>query len=404
MDLAKKANERLLYLDSARGFAALSVMIYHFIVAFELTSGLPNKAINPLHFFYYGQAGVLFFFIHSGFILSYSLTNREHKTRTSAYIRFIIERIFRIYPLFVFIVLISYILKQTLFPLGDVMYTTAHLQGYWKRDMNLDSLVNELVLIHSVDQEGTRRLIPQEWTAAVEIVIGLLIPLLLYFLRKIKWAWLYWLIILFVIKLLRFNTFLFDFALGVFLFYHMETIKKIWRRMPVQIKWLSAGAAILCFTCFFRFGSLFNPERVLIRPGVDHVIVSLGCSLLFCILISSARLQKLLSHTLLVHMGRICYSLYLVHMMILIFFGDYAVQLCHKFTGLPASICIILFFALYTASTFLISSITFRIIERPLNRFGKHVAKKTEKLVVSVESYLFQKIAPVRTNADKNDF
>jgi|GEM_PF-927853 len=391
MNSAIEARGRLQYLDSARGFAALSVMIHHFIVTFELTAGLSDRAINPTGFFYYGQAAVLFFFIHSGFILSYSLSNRVQITKSSAYIRFIVERVFRIYPLFIFVVLLSYALKQAFFPLSNPIYTTTHLRIYWVSKIDLIALVKELTLLPSINNGSTRMLVPQEWTAAIEIAVGLLIPLLLYFLKKIKRSWLYWLVVLFVIKILKFNTFLFDFALGVFLFYHMEEIKKIWRKAAVPIKWLLPGAAVLCFTCFFQFASLFNTDRVFIKPGVDHAIVSLGCSLFFCLLISSTVLQRILAHPWLIHMGRICYSLYLVHMMILILFSDYAVRLLRQVSGLPVSICILLFFIFYLTLVFTISLLTYRFVEKPLNLLGKRLAKKAALLVVSAENRFFRK-------------
>jgi peptidoglycan/LPS O-acetylase OafA/YrhL len=292
--------KRLLYLESARGLAALSVMIQHFIVSFRLIESAQSHSVNPVRFFYYGEAAVLFFFVHSGFILCYSLHNRLNKTGISASTRLTTERIFRIYPLFIFIVLLSYLLKKTIFPLGEAMYTTMHLQGFWSKSLDVKELVNELSLIHSVSQEGTRRLIPQEWTAAVEIVWGCWIPFLLFFLKKIKRSWMYWLVIIISIKILDLSSFIFDFALGVYLFYHMDRIKAIWQKTSPQMKWILFGLVILFFTCFFSFASLFSDEKVFTRPGVDHVIVSLGCGFFFCILLRAPTLQKLFSYPVLV--------------------------------------------------------------------------------------------------------
>jgi peptidoglycan/LPS O-acetylase OafA/YrhL len=390
MNLVKPAVERLLYLDSARGMAAFSVMIAHFIVAFQQTAAPFDKALYPFQLFCYGEGDILFFFVHSGFILSYAITNRLTQTKISSYTRFLVERVFRIYPMFIFIVLVSYLLKQTLFPLDLPLFTSRHLQGFWSRNVDLRALFNELALIHSVSQEGTRRLVPQEWTAAVEILIGCMIPLLLFYLKKVKWSWAYWLSILLFIKILGFNSFLFDFGLGVFIFYHSNLIKKTWQRLAIEAKWGVLALTIVFFTSFFRFASLFNYDRIFIRPGADHVIVSVGCGMFFCILISSTTVQKLLSHPFLITLGRICYSLYLVHMLILIFFADYIVHQFHKDSGLPVLGCIFLFFVFYTVLTFLVSLFTFRTIEKPFNQFGKWLSKKTEKQLILLEKRIFK--------------
>jgi peptidoglycan/LPS O-acetylase OafA/YrhL len=89
---------RLLYLDSARGLAALSVMMWHFLVAF-VPRDSADLLKNPVHLLYYGEADIIFFFIHSGFILSYSYAHKL-SAAISSYLGFLIERTFRIYPLF----------------------------------------------------------------------------------------------------------------------------------------------------------------------------------------------------------------------------------------------------------------------------------------------------------------
>ena len=56
------AKQRLYYLDSARGLAALSVITWHFIAAFYDPTQANTATGSPLHFFWYGEADVVFFF------------------------------------------------------------------------------------------------------------------------------------------------------------------------------------------------------------------------------------------------------------------------------------------------------------------------------------------------------
>ena len=64
--------KRLVYFDTARGLAAISVITWHFLLAVYSQDAGHFIYRTPLHFFWYGEANVIFFFIHSGFILTYS--------------------------------------------------------------------------------------------------------------------------------------------------------------------------------------------------------------------------------------------------------------------------------------------------------------------------------------------
>ena len=82
---------KLIPLQYIRGIAALSVLITHVMQYLK---------IKPFGYFWSGQYGVDVFFILSGFIIYYTI--RENETFT----RFIIKRVFRIYPLY----LVSFVL------------------------------------------------------------------------------------------------------------------------------------------------------------------------------------------------------------------------------------------------------------------------------------------------------
>ena len=209
---------RFSYLDSARGLAALSVTVWHFFTAFVDYRQPGLVSTSALHFFWYGEADVVFFFIHSGFILSYSYTSGPKKITAGSYVRFLIERIFRIYPLFLFILFASFALKNSNFPLiNQTFYATDHIHIFWGRKYNLVTVLKEAILFIQIPQAPGLRLIPQDWILTVEIIAGALIPLMALLLKKVKWFF-YWIVIILVIKLARLNTYIFEFATGIFLF------------------------------------------------------------------------------------------------------------------------------------------------------------------------------------------
>ncbi|HEX4374581.1 MAG TPA: acyltransferase [Puia sp.] len=380
MNETSHPTRRFLYLDSARGLAAMSVVVWHFIAAFSITNNNRFFTFSPAHFFWYGEADVVFFFIHSGFILTYAYANRQSKLTAGNYLRFLIERIFRIYPLFLFILIISFLLQKNLYPIDKLNYVTEKFHSFWQDDFSFNKLLKSAALIFSVSQQSVS-LIPQDWTLAIEIIIGPFVPLLAFILKRNKLQWLFWMIVFILIFLLRINTYLFEFALGIFLFYNWQIINNAWRSLNRFLRILMPVIAVVLYTCIFHFSSLFDFSYVLIRPGADRFIVAIGCGLFFCIIISSGIVQKIMSFPLLVKIGKACYSLYLWHMIFLICFADFFMQWLNKIIIIPQSGSLIIFFILYMILNLLLSQVTYKFIEIPFNRLGKRIGRHAEILL-----------------------
>ncbi len=91
-----EAHHRLLGIQAGRGFAALLVVFYH---ATKMIS-LPQYAGHePLHgFFQFGHAGVDFFFVLSGFIITY--VHYDDVGQPNRLGRYVWRRLTRIYPIY----------------------------------------------------------------------------------------------------------------------------------------------------------------------------------------------------------------------------------------------------------------------------------------------------------------
>jgi peptidoglycan/LPS O-acetylase OafA/YrhL len=91
--------KRLDFLDYARGIAALAVFFSHSLDFFIKGWGdFGNGVIN------FGQIGVVMFFMVSGFVIPISLENKGDQKA------FWLSRVFRIYPLYLFVFLLGLIL------------------------------------------------------------------------------------------------------------------------------------------------------------------------------------------------------------------------------------------------------------------------------------------------------
>ena len=109
--------KRIPELDALRGLAALYVILFHTAFSPQPNLGLPGVALLPVLF---GGTGILLFFVISGFSLS--MTMPRHSASGRLLWSYSISRIFRIAPLFYFILALSvgrdYFLSGVRDPLG----------------------------------------------------------------------------------------------------------------------------------------------------------------------------------------------------------------------------------------------------------------------------------------------
>jgi peptidoglycan/LPS O-acetylase OafA/YrhL len=161
----KKSVSRIVFLDYLRVFAFASVLIGHKLYG-QLVSFTENPTVHAtprlivkhlLPFFEAGGAGVVVFFLVSGYIVTYALQRDSAK-------EFLFKRIFRIYPLYIVAVLLE---KLKLY-----------FMGYGAPE--LTSLIPQFLLIG--DLFGTSYTLGSvEWTLRVEVFFYLYIALLRHF-------------------------------------------------------------------------------------------------------------------------------------------------------------------------------------------------------------------------------
>lgn len=115
---------KLIYLEWARGVAALLVVFHH--ITLDFPAFYHHKPFD--NFFYFGMAGVDFFFVLSGFIIYY--IHAQDSSTAKNIKKYIYKRVIRIYPPFLFVstlLFIGYLLvpgltdRTDLFDVGFVM-------------------------------------------------------------------------------------------------------------------------------------------------------------------------------------------------------------------------------------------------------------------------------------------
>ena len=147
-------------LDHLRFLAAFTVLEYHADIWFR-SIGAPHEWLS-LPLFHRGYTGVALFMVISGFIFSVITHGKEIDAR-----KFYLDRILRIYPLFIFIVALGY------FATPDPRNTSTGL------DFLLALLpISNLYRLHYGTFGGVL------FSVAIELQFYLLLPALLIFMRK----------------------------------------------------------------------------------------------------------------------------------------------------------------------------------------------------------------------------
>jgi peptidoglycan/LPS O-acetylase OafA/YrhL len=156
-------------------------------------------------------------------------------------------------------------------------------------------------------------LVPQGWTLPIELIISFFIPLgILLASRNSLWLIFFTLV---AIGPLGATYFVFHFAVGLLIAkYYQEILVWLEPRRGWKVAALLAG--VFLYTFRFTLPVYFKWQLPVYAPWI---ITGIGSALLLMVVIASARARTFLSLAWLRHIGRISYSIYLVHFLVLIF-------------------------------------------------------------------------------------
>lgn len=345
------SSNRFTYLDSTRGIAALIVLLAHYQLT--ILPQLNNSWVlkSPFALLVDGKAAILYFFVLSGFVLTLSLRNTE--LSIPGYWKFIVSRFFRIYPAYLFTLILTF------FVISNVnIRTSTWLDQYWGDNTNIISFLKQSVLIVRSPYEPIHRLIPHDWTLTIEISLSLILPVIAAYSR----TYMPWMLIMIYlsIKFLGLDPFIFDFSIGVYMASNKDFLIKRWTSSRYKIPMLIA--AIFLITSDYIFPEWMRRMDVLL---IHHK--TWGLSIILIWILSSTKVQLLLDLKIFQYIGRISYSFYLLHLVVL---------LC--MTILLPSLNPFLFLLLLILIVVTVSTISFFLIEKPFIRLGKKITGKAK--------------------------
>ena len=358
---------RLEYLDVVRGLAALSVVFFHYFQAYGYPPVRWLWMRTPLSALCDGTAAVSMFFVLSGLVLSlrYFKSSAEPDLSDVNLMRFAVARMCRIWLPFVAITLVSVLLPRDRFVRhGTSPAPTDWIEFYWSHPqwpLSPHFVIRDCLIFRTEHPA----LVPQGWTLSVELVLSLLVPVgVLVAKRGSIWVLA---TVGIAVVCLRTTPFLLHFTLGILLAKYAATWQKAHPKFGYW-RWILLVVGILLYTARAIIPIDWGWDDR--RPTIWW-LTGAGSALILLYLLSSALAQRLLSWRPLVHLGRISYSVYLVHMAVLFCLVPVVLS------KLPAgwhwenwAIALVLI----TVTTLLLADLSYRFVEMPTIRLGKWLA------------------------------
>lgn len=316
------------YFDGLRGIAIIFVLLSHL--------GNSGIFVLPIEHNAIGKIGVWLFFILSALLLTnrfyVDLLNTQNKKYCTY--NFIIRRIFRIYPLFLFALIL-------------------HL---YVNHLDISSLINHLFLM-----EGYGEL----WAISIEFQYYFLIIAFVYLSIYLSIRVLIMITFIFLIISYIYSDLIFSNSLIL-----LVKILPFWVGSIIAIKVKFDNTNNILFnekinyllsTISFGF-ILFTTylyRTAIMENNLNHtftinILITISFSIFLVFSYYSSYIYKIISSTPLVFIGRISFSLYLMHMFVIVFLKDYN------------SIFIIL-------GIFLFSYLTYLFIEKPFIKIGNQL-------------------------------
>jgi peptidoglycan/LPS O-acetylase OafA/YrhL len=364
-------SKRFTYIDGLRGLAIALVIITHAASITELHGTLRIFTVI-------GSMGVQLFFVISAFTIFYTLSKSEGSP--TQFRDFFIKRLFRILPVYWS---------------GIILYTIIYGLGSrgWLEGPELWHYPFHILLINDLHPETSSSVVPGGWSISCEVLFYMLVPLLFVILNNRMRMAIFFLVTGVCIPIL--THYLKLYSAGSFFAGYSDSVidTYFYRWIPNQL--VCFGFGILLFK-IYKEGSYVNYIQnkkvnllftiicsaciILFRYPVRVPQAHISYSLLFMVLalLLSVYPWKLYVNRALVYLGKVSFSSYLLHFLVLkqvtIFIGIYYPELMTYN---------IIYFVIVTILAFLITvplaSISYHFIEKRAVDLGKLLIGNLDK-------------------------
>ena len=380
------------YIDILRGIAILGVVAVH--------SSQHVKDLNTIvaWIFNYGQTGVQLFFVASAITLCLSSTERNEKSSINFYIR----RFFRIAPLFYLAIPFYFLWRVCIeyYKLGVVVIPDSY---------SIHGVIETVFFVHGFDPKNFNFVVPGGWSIAAEMSFYAIFPVLFLIQQKYqKLKFIIFSVSVFLICLLIKNFLIYDvqpifiekgfikkfaldydflgasilnqisvFLIGIICYQYIYCESNVSDYMK---KITSLAIPLIIVSCFLLNSQSYirTPFTGLIYPSLLAIAFALISIKLSTVKEFTGRISKLL-----IEVGKVSFSMYILHFFILdVVYFIFSKSINH-FTEIP-EIQLILMYPTVLVLTFFISKLTYKHIEKQGIEVGNNLIVK---LKVKYESH-----------------
>jgi peptidoglycan/LPS O-acetylase OafA/YrhL len=353
-------------LDGLRGLAAASVVILHFSQIFTDTALPEYRAFDrcfsmlsrtPIAILWSGTSAVVLFFVLSGFVLYRMMTSSG-----SALQSYVVRRITRLW--------IPCAVTVTVAALGLYLVPGRPIVG---QSAWLNSLINVQPLPGAFSQHllmlgdfDTKQLDPVIWSLVLELRLSLIFPLIYWAVRRMPAAPLLGLSTVIGMgaaylqnrshgsSVSLYATFVCQwyFVAGALVAKQEAVVRQWYRKLPSRSSAIAGAAAVALYCNLVPFSTTLS--------------VMAGASWIFIAALCSQPLQRMLLSSAAQWLGRVSYSLYLSHLVVLLFL----VRALHAMIPLTSVACIAAPLAIGVAI------VLWRYVEEPAIRWSRQLGRR----------------------------
>jgi peptidoglycan/LPS O-acetylase OafA/YrhL len=365
---------RVTSLDGLRGIAALAVLLTHAMLTVPSVAAAYDNGANfgswdwaltysPLHIFWAGNEAVYLFFVLSGIVLTIPILKRRSFSWASYYPKRLVRLYLPVWGAIAFGVLVV-----LFFPRGGENPLSAWVDSR-PASYPVGAIIQDASLVRS-----TSGVVGPLWSLRVEVYFSLLLPLYVGAIVLFRRWWMAKAVLLGTLLILTSIVrqdlvfLMLIFAVGVLMVDGWQRVAEVASKVS---HWKMGWPAILAVAV------LLTTSRWVLRGfGVDdgtarrfYFLAVIGVTIFVVAAVIYEPFKRMLSRRAVVWLGRVSFSLYLIHEPVLIAFRSATPEISPWLTG-----------AIGIALSLVLAEAFYRCIERPSHKLAQIVGRKVDGL------------------------